>query len=671
MLPSGLVFALEAPIKGVPCRVIRAQGEVDHDPAGLACENRCLGPKPLAAGTRFSLGHATLPRPDCQPNIIYGTVSDPTGAAVPEASVTAVDIATGIATKTTTDVTGNYTLPSLPPGTYNVTVEKTGFKSTVISGSTLLVNQKARVDAQLEVGEVNTSVEVSGAAPLVETSTASIGTVIGQQQAVELPLNLRRIGAIATLVPGTTPDNGGFASQEFGSPFSETTYSANGTKTASNSFLIDGVESQSMTFGGFGVQPPPDAVQEFKIQTNIYHAAFGRYAGSTINLATKSGTNALHGTAYEFLRNDKLDARNFFASNQTNPVTGAEIPGSARPEFRRNQFGFALGGPIRKNKTFWFGNYEALREIKGLSLSSLIPTDAEKAGDFSSFLAGQMINLCSASGSAAPVNLNFDSGQLFDPASESLLTCPQNPATPSVAPPTVLIGTPIPGNKIATIDPVAQKVLPFFPEPNRPGFPNFVNQEPRVRNDHQFVVRIDHNMSSKDQIFGRYIFGQSNIKDTTLAFTTLPGFGDIIYCRGQNVALSWTIRLGRIYLTRPASASSATLTSQTANIARGARTSQRVLVSNPCTPFSAAQEDFPWFGLVNFAGIGDSNYRPVASNDMVEKYQDNLTWTGGRHTVVVGADLPFWQTLGTQAVFSQAGFPMTVDTLRWRVRFQA
>ena len=254
----------------------------------------------------------------------------------------------------------------MPPGAYTLTVEKTGFKSTVISGITLLVNQQAQVDAQLQVGQVTTSVEVNGAAPLVSTSTASVGTVIGEREVVELPLNLRRFGSLAVLVPGTTTDNGGFASQSFGSPFSESSYAANGARSASNNTLIDGVDSRNLTFGGFAVSPPPDAVQEFKVQTNIYDAAFGKTAGSTINLLVKPGTNEIHGTVYEFLRNDKLDARNTYATS--------------RPEYRRNQFGFSVGGPIRKNRTFFFGNFEPLRQIQGLSLQNTVPTAAMLSG---------------------------------------------------------------------------------------------------------------------------------------------------------------------------------------------------------------------------------------------------------------------------------------------------
>src|SRR3989475_3180795 len=370
---------------------------------------------------------------------LSGTITDPTGAAIPEASVTATKVATGAATKATTDGAGNYSLPSLPPGIYKLTVEKTGFKATVLSGIQLLVNQQAVVNAQLQVGQVTTAIEVSSAAPLVETTTASVGTVISEREVVNLPLNLRRFGALAVLVPGTTTDNGGFASNAQTSPFSETTYTANGARSSSNNILIDGADSKSLSFGGFALQPPPDAVQEFKIQTNIYSAAFGKTAGSTINLVTKSGTNELHGTVYEFLRNDALDARNFFATD--------------KPEFRRNQYGFALGGPIRKNKTFVFGNYEALRQSKGLSLTSLVPNANQLAGDFSDVLNGKTFNLCGAGG---PANLNFDSGQLFDPGAQSLFTCPGGSGK---AGQTILIGNPIPGNRITNIDPVAQKVI--------------------------------------------------------------------------------------------------------------------------------------------------------------------------------------------------------------------
>src|SRR5215831_268533 len=328
---------------------------------------------------------------------LYGSVTDPSGAAIPGATITATNVATGVGIKTVTDAAGSYLFASLPPATYSITVEKAGFKTTRISDVTILVDQKARVDAQLQVGGVTTTVEVNGAAPLVETKTASVGTVIGEREVSDLPLNLRRLTTLAILVPGTVDARGsGYAITPAGSsPFgTDATYTAGGGRDSSNTLLLDGMESRAWSTGGFAQLPPPDAVEEFKIQTNIYSPAFGKTSGSTMNLVTKSGSNGLHGDVYEFLRNDKLDARNFFATNQTDPTTGAVIPDSARPEYRRNQFGFTAGGPIRKNKTFFFGYYDALREIKGLSLTNLVPTDAQRAGNFSDVLTGTMANLC-------------------------------------------------------------------------------------------------------------------------------------------------------------------------------------------------------------------------------------------------------------------------------------
>jgi len=587
---------------------------------------------------------------------LYGSITDQTGAAVPDASVVATNVATGIATKTTANATGSYILPSLSPGTYNLKVEKTGFRSAVLSGITLLVDQQAVVNAQLQVGAVATTVEVTSAAPLVETTTASVGTVIGDREVVDLPLNLRRITSLATLVPGTVSASGfGYAAYVVGgSPFSEATYVAGGARDSSNTLLIDGMESRAYDTGGFALAPPPDAVQEFKIQTNIYSSVFGKTAGSTMNTVTKSGSNELHGDAYEFLRNDRLDARNFFASDQTNPVTGQEIPGSARPEFRRNQFGATLGGPIRRAKTFFFGFYDATREVKGLTLGNPVPTDAERAGNFSNFLTGTTANLCAASGTAAPPgpNLVYDTGQLFDPASLSNFTCPANPAVPGSTPYTILRGNPIPGNIITTIDPVALKVLAGFPEPNRPGFPNFVNQTPRVRSDNQFGVRLDHSFGSGDQLFGRYIFAQSRVTDPSAGYTSLPGFGDKIFFRGQNIVMGWTHTFGAHLLNE------ATVGFQRNNPVENCQQCPRAndfletFGVKGLKSIGAGIEQFPFFGFSNFGGVGDAGYRPISNVEMTEDYGDNLTWTRGRHTIVVGTDLQWLQNLRQQNPYS-------------------
>lgn len=586
---------------------------------------------------------------------LSGTVTDATGAVIPQASITATNVATGVAARTASDESGYYILPSLVPGNYRLKVEKTGFKSTVLTGITLQVDQKVTQDVRLEVGNVAQQVEVKSQVPIVNTQTGTVGTVIGTQQVVDLPLNLREYGALATLVPGTVTDNGGFASSNIGSPFALTSYNSNGNRSSSNSFLIDGVESRNLSFGGFALEPPPDAVQEFNLETNIYNATFGLAAGSTINLTTKSGTNQIHGAAYEFLRNSGMDARNFFNLDQINPVTGGNIPGSARPEFRRNQFGFVLGGPIKKDKTFWFVNYEGLRRVQGGAALAVVPTPAELSGNLSSFLTGKTANLCGAGG---PANLNFDTGQLFNPSTLSNFTCPTGSAN---AGSNILVGTPISNNVITNINPVAQHALSLnpFPGANYPSSvvdgQNFIQSSPITETDNSFIARLDHNFSEKDQLFGRYMFGQSSWNDPYSGYTVLPGFGDTLYYRGQNAALGWE------HIISPTLLNEARVGFQRnydiencASCPRSPNFMSAFGIQN-LNGYSKDSIGFPIFSFVNFSTIGDSEYRPVISPDMVESYRDNVTWTRGQHTVVFGADMEFWQVLGEQAAFSPHG----------------
>jgi len=591
---------------------------------------------------------------------LTGRVTDPTGAAIPDASVTATDVATGKATKTMSGPTGDYTIPSLMPATYSVTVEKEGFKTYVESGITLLVDQHARLDAQLQVGNVSTRVEVSGSAQMVETNSASVGTVIGERDVVDLPLNLRRFGALATLVPGTTTDNGGFANNQFGSPFSEASYTANGARSASNNSIIDGVDSRNMTFGGFSVSPPPDAVQEFKVQTNIYDAAFGKTAGSTINLVTKGGTNEYHGALYEFVRNNIFDSPPYFQKTL--------------PEYRRNQYGGSIGGPIIKNKLFWFVNYEELRQIQGGNSNTIVPTAAQLQGDFShkydgsSAFTGNTVNLCGSGGPAnavlpggSVIPLNNDTGQLFDPSTSVLYNCPNAKAG---APP-IVIAQPIPNNILfgtgisRTMDPVAAHALSFnpFPAPNLSGVAgaNFVQAAPLPLTQHQGDVRIDWSIGPRDQFMGRYLIGNSYAVNPYSGYNILPTFGDTIYFRGQNLALGWTHTFGGHLLNEAHFGFQRDYDIANCESCPRAAGFQEGFGIQNFTSVSPSFEGFPIFSFNNFSGIGDSNYRPVISPDMVEKYQDNLTWTKGRHTFVFGADLQFYQILSEAASFAPHG----------------
>jgi len=443
-------------------------------------------------------------------------------------------------------------------------------------------------------------------------------------------------------MPGTVPDRGGFANTAFGSPFSETTYASNGARSSGNNALIDGIDSQNLFSGGFSVQPSPDAVEEFSFQTESFSAAFGKRAGSTLNLVTRSGSNEIHGSAFEFLRNDVLDARNFFNSNQTDPVTGAEIPGSARPEYRRNQFGGYIGGPIKKNKMFLFGGYEALRERKGLTALHKVPTPLMLHGDFSELL------------NKDPKANPFGVTPIIDPSS-----CPD--------PPSGATCKAFPGNIISPlsrIDPVASKVISYdaFPAPNAPGLVNnYIATPVRRRRDDQYLVKYDYNISNKDKLFVRFIRATSTTFTVEDAYTSLPGFGDKIPYQGTNIAVGWTstfspnllneVRLG---LSRNQDVG----VCEHCPRAPGFMASFGIKGPNGTTfqALSPSQEGFPAFEFGSgYSTVGDSNYRPVESNDMVEKFYDALTLIKGKHTITAGVDLDPYQSFRDQAPFSPHG----------------
>lgn len=563
---------------------------------------------------------------------LAGTIKDAAGAVVPIASVTAKNVSTGIITRGASDEAGDYSFPALAPGVYALSVEKPGFSAAVISGIALNVAQKASVDVVLQVGQVTQTLNVVESAPIVDSATASLGTVVNEQPIVDLPLNLRRAGALALVVPGTVDTTGRALTSASGngSGFNDNSYGGSGGRSSSNLVLIDGMVSRALNNGGFALQPVPEMVKEFKIESNTYDAASGVASGTVMNLITQSGTNSFHGSVWEYLRNRDLDARNFFATD--------------RPEFTRNQFGGAFGGPIRKNKMFFFGSYEGLRLIQGQTAGSVVPTADQRAGNFASALTGTTANLCASSGAAAPANLNFDTGQLFYPASEHLHTCPQNPADPRAGASTVLVGTPIPGNIITNLDPVAAKVLALFPAPNRSGIPNYINQTPLRRPDDQFDVRVDEALSEKDQLFGRYLFGNTN----QILPSPLSPFNNHQHFRGQNFVGGWT------HTFNPTTINDVRIGYQNDYLkfdCEGCPRKSGLLGSFGIQNLQAATADLEEYPLVNFSNFsswGDKGYLPDVLNDRVEKFEDTLTKIAGKHTIVVGGDLNFWQTPGVE-----------------------
>ncbi len=423
---------------------------------------------------------------------ILGTVRDASGAVVPGAKVVLTQTTTGVKFMATTDTGGNYLFAQLKPNRYSLTVSKHGFQSTTVSDIDLLVGQRPRVDVVLQVGSVTETVNVNaGGIQLLDTQTSSMGQVLEDRTIVNLPLNTRNFMQLVTLAAGVSPIGSGNSPASFwtGAGSGQVTASIAGLRESDESFLVNGIETRNSRFGSVGLRPSIDAIQEFKMQTDNFSAETGRSA-AVINTTLKSGSNQLHGSLFEFIRNDSLDANDFFFN----------LVGTRIPHYVQNDFGGSLGGPLviprvynGHQKTFWFINYEGFRSRQGLTGTALLPSRAQLGGDLADNSAGTGI---------FPVNSAY---------------CQANPGSPkcvNVIDPTT--GQPFPGNVIPTnrLNPVSQKWLSFIPVPNvvvpqgllqNPIF-NYT-ASPVVRNDfNQFNITLNHSISSKDQIFGSYSY---------------------------------------------------------------------------------------------------------------------------------------------------------------------
>ena len=570
---------------------------------------------------------------------ISGTVRDTSGAVIPEVLVMATNPGTGVKTRAISDANGFYTFFTLPTGDYTLAAEKTGFTPSTLSGITLQVYQKAVIDITLKVGSQTETVSVESKTPLVDASTASLGTEVDEKSIQDLPLNLRQVGALALTVPGTVDSTGRSLTSATGngSGFNDSSFSGVGGYSGSNVLLIDGMISRALNNGSFALNPPPDMVKEFKIQTNVYDAGFGSTSGAVMNLVTQSGTNTWHGGIGEYLRNRDLDARQTFQTPAVLPMVAQYI---------RNQFSASVGGPIVKDKLFVFLAYEGLRQERGATATSNVPTAAQKSGDFSSLLTGSTQNLCGAGG---PSNLNYNTGQLFDPKTESYFICPNSGSQ-------ILLGTPIPGNIITMLNPVAQKILPLFHAPSGliEGRAVYVNPTSSRRSDNQYDARIDYNISRNDLVFARYLLGTSD--------QFYPGafdpFNSTQLFRGHNVVGGWThifsptlindLRIGyqKDYLKYDCQ-----------GCPRPAGTIESLGITN-LIAIRPDLEEYPNITFANFATLGDGfpGYYPDIVPDSIMKYEDTLTKIVGRHSFTFGFDLNNWNTDGVQDPRQVNGF---------------
>ena len=429
---------------------------------------------------------------------IVGTVTDQQGGAVPKAKVTITEDATGLKYQIESSTGGEYIRPALKAGTYSIEVEAAGFKKAVQRGIILTAGDRTGVNIQLAVGDVTQSVEVAADAPLLQTESTIIGADITAKQVSELPLGgMRTFTFLARLSPGVVPAEPG-ARDAVGGGFS-----ANGVRSnGQNNFLLNGVDNNVNVIDflnqtAYVIGPAVDAIGEMRVLTNGYNAEYGRGAGGVVNVTLKSGTNQIHGTAFEYLQNDKMNANRW--ENNFNGV--------ARGPFKQNQFGGSAGGPAIKNRTFWFADYQQTEirseggSVPGLGSSGFftIPTPAMKMGDFSQLLSGPQSSI------------------IYDPATQRTVNG-------------VLVRDPFPGNKIPLnrIDPASAKIIALFPGPlNTTGFPqnNYFVHTGGKEGVKQFDIRADHRISDKDSIFGSVSWSNTNKFNAQ----PLPGALDATY----------------------------------------------------------------------------------------------------------------------------------------------
>ena len=429
---------------------------------------------------------------------LLGTVTDP-GGVVPGANVIITEVNRGTSDTFVTDSAGSYTAPFLTPGTYRVEVNVSGFKKWVREGIIIQVNQRARVDVTLEIGRLEETTTVVASTPLLRTDSSEVGTVIEERAIKELPLNGRNFATLVYLTPGITPGQAGenLSGASTFNPRGASNFNALGHQANANGWLIDGIDNNEYTFNTLIIAPSVEQVREFKVLSGVFSAEFGRGAG-VVSVATKSGTNAFHGTVFEYLRNDAFDARNFFVRKV--PLPDGGLRKDPKPPLDRHQFGGAVGGPLvipgiydGHSRTFFFSDYAGMKEKRGQVFVNTVPTAQTRLGDFSDFrdTSGNLIVIYDPL--TTRLNPNFDSSRAVSATNPQFLRDP-------------FPGNIIPPNRINS---VGRNVASIYPLPNGAGnFDNYTSTVNRDVTDNVFSGRVDHRGSDKDSFFVRFNWGK-------------------------------------------------------------------------------------------------------------------------------------------------------------------
>ncbi len=579
-----------------------------------------------------------------------GTVTDKSGSAVSGAKITVTSQATGATRETETDDSGHYTINLLPATTYIVRVEYKGFQTTESKDVRLQVDEARELDFSLSPATVSSSIEVSADAVAVETANPTLGQVITSQQVSQLPLNGRDFVQLATLTPGTTQEtnpNSFFTSGSSSEVAARGSYSLSvgGSRPNATDWMLDGADDNELTAGGVAIYSSIDSIQEFKVLTYNYSAEYGTRAGPTVLLTTKSGSNDFHGSLFEFLRNTDLDAKSFFATSTE--------------KFNLNQFGGSIGGPIRKNKTFFFVDGEQKYQLHGITFEGLVPTQAMRNGDFSEDAFGNPIPLPTAANplpTGAIVNPNM-AGTATNPSispTAGYFQCDASgnplPANANGSQPT---GTPCYKVPSSLLNPLAQKMINLFPLPNLTGSTtaNFLSEPVRSLDETKFDIRVDQNFSSADSLFARFSYDQAG----SYVPGGAPGFAEAnAFASNQGILNhARSVAIGETHVVSPTTVNQFTfgysrifdyITSQGTGTCEstilgipGANTSCAGSSGTTCQGYSCGLTSTEFEG--GYWSLGDRGYAPFQGGTNVFSINDSFDMIRGKHDIKIGGNV--------------------------------
>lgn len=556
----------------------------------------------------LSVAAARLPA-QVESGKIVGTVHDESGGVIAGAVVTAENSATGASAKATTSDAGEYVITPLKPGSYSVRVEQPGFKVSIRTGITLDVNQVARIDVALVLGSLTETVSVSTAVPLVESQTSSIGQVIEENRVHDLPLNGRNFMQLTYLSPGVNQGPAGIV-QQGGIPENERGNGAvqvNGLMATNNNFLLNGFDNNEQQIGFEVIQPSIDAIQEFKVQTSSFGADIGK-GGAVINVVLKSGANQFHGSAFEFLRNSAMDAKNYF-----------DDPVAKIPPFKQNQFGGTFGGPILRDRTFFFVDYQGTRIRQSQTDISTVPLLSERGGDFS--------------------DLPFP---LFDPLTTDPVTGVRKVFPGNIIPPCVgATGRSASGG--SCLDSAALNVVQLFPAPNVSGAGasnNFLFNPVLANNQDSFDARVDHQVSSRNSFFGTFSYG--NVDATRPDPFPGPAGGGLFSGNISNKALAAGLSDVHVFATNKINELKIGYMRYVVDAVpffTGQPMAQNAGIPGINDPNNPATGGLPNIMISGFGNLGNQDFFPEFLRENNYQLLDSFTYIRGRHSFKAGIDI--------------------------------